>query len=150
MTTMTKLIWTTLLVALAAMPASANTADDLDKWFRDGYAALYVENAWDHADEFAQYFADEIADRSDDGLSVTNVDGFVVDLLDEWRSEGWLGTDVANLDTRLLNSATAVFDITWLDRNDDGSTELLCGWYLADKVDGKWLLSQYIAMECAD
>ncbi len=147
---MTKLIWTPLLVALVAMPASADTAEDLDTWFRDGYAALYVENAWDHADEFAQYFADEIAFRSDDGLLVLDVNGFVVDSLDEWRSEGWLGTDVANLETRLLNAATAVFDITWHDRNDDGSTELSCGWYFADKADGKWLLSQYIAMTCAD
>ena len=132
------------------MPASADTAEDLDKWFRDGYAALYVENAWDHADEFAQYFTDEIAYRSDDGLSISNIDGFVVDDLDEWRNEGWLGSDVADLDTRLLNATTAVFDIKWLDRNDDGSTELSCGWYFADKVDGKWLLSQYIVMACAD
>ncbi len=132
------------------MPASADTAEDLDKWFRGGYAALYVEKAWDHADEFAQYFADEIAYRSDDGLSLTNVNGFVVDSLGEWRSEGWLGTDVANLDARLLNATTAVFDVTWRDRNDDGSTELSCGWYLADKIDGKWLLSQYIAMPCSD
>ena len=48
------------------------------------------------------------------------------------------------------SETTAVFDITWLDRNDDGSTELSCGWYFADKVDGKWLLSQYISMECAE
>ncbi len=147
---MMKLVWTLFLVSLAAMPASADTAEDLDKWFRDGYAALYVENAWDHADEFAQYFTDEIAYRSDDGLSISNIDGFVVDDLDEWRNEGWLGSDVADLDTRLLNATTAVFDIKWLDRNDDGSTELSCGWYFADKVDGKWLLSQYIVMACAD
>lgn len=147
---MTKLIWTPLLVALVAMQASADMTEDLDKWFRGGYAALYVENAWDHADEFAQYFADEIDYRSDDGLSLTDVDGFVVDSLEEWRSEGWLGTDVANLDTRLLNATTAVFDIKWRDRNDDGSTELSCGWYFADKVGGKWLLSQYIAMSCSD
>jgi len=147
---MTKLIWTLLLVTLAAMPAAADTAEDLDKWFRGGYAALYVENAWDHADEFAQYFAEEIASRSDDGLTITNVDGFVVDLIDEWRSEGWLGTDVANLEARLLNATTAVFDVTWRDRNDDGSTELSCGWYFADKTDGKWLLSQWISMPCAD
>ena len=147
---MKKLTWTTILLALTAMPALADTAEDLDKWFRDGYAALYVENAWDHGDEFAQYFADEIAYRSEDGLAVSDVNGFVVDSLDEWRSEGWLGTDVANLETRLLNASTAVFDITWLDRNDDGSTEITCGWYFADKVDGKWLLSQYIAMACAN
>ncbi len=139
-----------LLTALIAMPASADTAEDLDKWFRDGYAALYAENAWDHADEFAQYFADEIAFRSDDGLSVTDVNGFVVDSIDGWRSDGWLGTDVAALETRLLNASTAVFDIKWHDRNDDGSTAFECGWYFADKVDGQWLLSQYVSMACTD
>jgi hypothetical protein len=147
---MTKLSWTPLLFALLALPASADTAEDLDRWFRDGYAALYVENSWDHADEFAQYFADVIADRSDDGLDVTDVNGFVVDLLEEWRSEGWLGTDVHELDTTLLNATTAVFDIHWRDRNADGSTADECGWYFADKIDGKWLLSQYIMMSCTD
>jgi hypothetical protein len=106
-----KLTWTPLLVLLAAMPASADTAEDLDQWFRDGYAALYVENAWDHADDFAQYLAEEIVVRSDDGVETTDVNGFVVDLLDGWRNEGWLGTDVADLETKLLNSTTAVFDI---------------------------------------
>lgn len=147
---MTKLLWTPLLIALAAMPTLAATAEDLDKWFRDGYAALYAENAWDHTDEFAQYFSSDIAFRSDDGLLVLDVDDFVVDSLDVWRSEGWLGTDVANLETKVLNATTAVFDITWRDRNDDGSTEFSCGWYVADKVDGNWLLSQYIETACAD
>ena len=142
--------WMLLLFALAAAPASAETAEDLDKWFRDGYAALYTENAWDRAGEFAQYFADVIEYRSDDGLARTDVTGFVVDSLEEWRSEGWLGTDVAELDTTLLNATTAVFDVRWRDRNDDGSTEDSCGWYVADKTAGKWLLSQYIAMACAD
>jgi len=147
---MMKLIWTPILIALLAMPVFAETSEDLDKWFRDGYAALYVESAWDHADEFAQYFADEIVVRSDDGLSATDVNGFVIDSLDGWRSEGWLGTDVANLETSMLNATTAVFDVKWLDRNDDGSTEISCGWYVADMVEGKWLLSQYISMACLD
>ena len=147
---MTKLTIAPLFIALIALPASADTAEDLDKWFRDGYAALYVENAWDRADEFAQYFADEIAYRSDDGLAISNVDGFVVDSLDVWRSEGWVGTDVEELDTKLLNATTAVFDVRWQDRNSDGSNGSECGWYVADKADGKWLLSQYIAMPCAE
>ena len=143
-------IWTLLLLTMAALPASAETAGDLDKWFRDGYAALYVENAWDRAGEFPQYFADEIAVRSDDGAAVTDVNGFVIDSLDGWRSEGWLGTDVAALDAKLLNATTAVFNVRWRDRNDDGSTEDSCGWYFADKVGDAWLLSQYISMACAD
>ena len=147
---MNKHSWITLLSILVAMPASADTAEDLDQWFRDGYAALYYENSWDRADEFAQYFADEIVYRSDDGISISDVNGFVIDSLDGWREEGWVGTDVVSLDTKLLNATTAVFDIHWRDRNDDGSTEDTCGWYVADKIDGKWLLSQYIATPCAD
>ena len=147
---MTKLSWAPLLLALLALPASADTAEDLDRWFRDGYAALYVENSWEHADEFAQYFADVIWYRSDDGLVEADVNSFVVDSFEVWRSEGWLGSDVAELDTKLLNTTTAVFDIKWRDRNDDGSTEHECGWYVADKIAGKWLLSQYIAMSCTD
>jgi len=147
---MTKLSWAPLLFTLLVLPASAETAEDLDKWFRDGYAALYVEDSWEHADEFAQYIADVITTRSDNGLTESDVNGFVVESLEEWRSEGWLGTDVAELDTKLLNATTAVFDIKWLDRNADGSTEYECGWYVADKIAGKWLLSQYIAMSCTD
>ncbi len=147
---MKNLAWTALLIALTAVPASADTAEDLDKWFRDGYAALYAENAWDRADEFAQYLTEIITYRSDEGQYKLDVNEFVVDSLEVWRSEGWLGTDVARLDTRLLNATTAVFDIKWKDRNDDGSTEYECGWYFADKIDGQWLLSQYIVMDCAD
>lgn len=147
---MNKLIGALLLFVLAAMPASADMAEDLDKWFRDGYAALYVEDAWDRADEFAQYFSDEIAVRSDDGLRVADVNDFVVNSLEVWRSEGWLGTDVAALSTRLLNESTVLFDVKWRDRNNDGSTEESCGWYVADKVGSKWLLSQYVSMACAD
>ena len=139
-----------LLSVLAAMPAMADTSEDLDKWFRDGYAALYVENAWDRGDEFAQYFAKVITVRSSNGVNQSDVNGFVVDNLDVWRSEGWLGTDVAALNTKLLNAATAVFDVRWRDRNDDGSTEDSCGWYFADKVGDAWLLSQYIPMSCPD
>jgi len=147
---MTKLSFAPLLIALLALPASADTAEDLDKWFRDGYADLYVENSWERADEFAQYFAEVITYRSDDGLVESDVNDFVLESLDVWRSEGWLGTDVQELDTKLLNATTAVFDIKWHDRNADGSTENECGWYVADKIDGKWLLSQYIAMSCTD
>ena len=78
---MKKLSWASLLIALVALPASADTAEDLEKWFRDGYAALYVEDSWEHA---------------------------------------------------------------------DGSTANECGWYVADKIDGKWLLSQYITMSCTE
>jgi len=147
---MKKLIWAWLLIALFALPASADTAEGLDKWFRDGYAALYVENSWEHADKFAQYFAEIITVRSDNGMAEADVNSFVVDSLEEWRSEGWLGTDVAELDTKLLNAKTAVFDVKWRDRNGDGSTSYECGWYVADKLNGKWLLSQYIAMTCTD
>ena len=79
---MTKLSWAPLLIALVALPASADTAEDLDSWFRDGYANLYVENSWEHADEFAQYIADVITLRSDDGLVELDVNSFVVDSLD--------------------------------------------------------------------
>ena len=146
---MTRLVWATLFIALIAPTASADTAEELDKWFRVGYAALYEKDSWDHKDEFAQYFADEIVVQSSNGRTVEDINSFAVDLLDGWRDEGWVGTDVAGLKTKLLNETTAVFDVKWLDRNDDGSTEVSCGWYFADNVDGTWLLSQYIAMECA-
>ena len=147
---MKNLSWAPLLIALFALPASADTAEDLDKWFRDGYAALYVEDSWDHAEEFAQYFADVITVRSNNGVRESDANRFVINSLEGWRAEGWLGTDVEALDTKLLNASTVVFDVEWHDRNDDGSTENTCGWYFADKIDGEWLLSQYISMSCAD
>ncbi|MGI9221417.1 MAG: hypothetical protein ACR2QS_10345 [Woeseiaceae bacterium] len=147
---MKKLSLLPLLVTLFTFPASADTAEELDKWFRDGYAALYLENAWDKADEFAQYFTNDIAYRSDDGLEINDVNSFVIDSLDTWRSDGWEGTDVASLKTKLLNASTALFKIKWHDRNKDGSSTYECGWYFADKIDGEWLLSQYIVMECAE
>lgn len=147
---MKNLSWAPLFIALFALPASADTAEDLDKWFRDGYAAVYEKDSWDHGEEFRQYFADVIVVRSNNGVSESNANSFVIDSLEGWRADGWLGTDVAALETKLLNASTVVFDVEWQDRNDDGTTENSCGWYLADKIDGKWLLSQYIPMACAD
>ncbi len=147
---MTKTFGTLLLVFLMAGPVAAETPEDLDKWFREAYAALYVENAWDKAEEFRQVLADEIAYRSDEGLLVTDADGFLIDQLDVWREEGWVGTDVANLKTKRLNDTTAMFAVKWHDRNDDGSEEYSCGWYFADKADDKWLLSQYIETTCKE
>ena len=147
---MKKPIWALLLTICFALPVSADTVEELDQWFRDGYAALYTENAWDHADQFAQYFADVITYRSDNGRVQSDANGFVVESLDDWRAEGWVGTDVAALDTRLLNATTVVFNVKWRDRNADGSTEFECGYYLADKTDGDWLLSEYISMACTD
>ena len=147
---MTRLILLPLLLLLDAVPAAADMAEDLDKWFRDGYAALYAKDAWDKADQFAQYFATEIQDRGDDGFDVTDVDDFVINSLDGWHDEGWLGTDVVSLETELLNATTVVFDVRWRDRYEGGSTIDSCGWYLADKTYGKWLLSQWIATTCAE
>ena len=95
-----------LLLIASTAPAIADTADELDKWFRDGYAALYVKNAWDRGDEFAQYFAEEIVYQSAEGRLVADVNDFVVSSLEVWRDEGWVGTDVENLETRLLNATT--------------------------------------------
>ena len=123
MAVMNRLLILAVGITVFSQPAIADSAEELNQWFRDGYAALYVENAWEKADEFAQYLADEIAYRSDEGLVVVDVNGFVVDSLDEWRNEGWLGTDVAGLKTVMLNATTAVFDITWVDRYAGGSRE---------------------------
>ena len=145
-----KIVYGLLLSVFAAAPALADNAEAMDKWFRDGYAALYVEESWNRADEFAQYFADSIEYRSDEGIVKADVNGFVIDSLEVWRDEGWLGTDVESLDTKMLNSTTVVFDVVWKDRNNDGSTSFECGWYVADKIDGVWLLSQYIATTCTE
>lgn len=145
---MTKLICALLLTVPFASAASADSASDLDAWFRDGYAALYKEKAWEHADEFRQYFADVIAYRTDDGLVTSDVNGFLLDSLEAWRNEGWVGSDVESLETKVLNATTAMFDIKWKDRSTDGSVEFECGWYFADKIDGEWLLSQYIVTPC--
>ena len=147
---MARLLCTALILIMTALPAAADTAAELDKWFRDGYAALYVENSWDRADEFAQYFADEIVYQSAEGRSVADVNEFVVNSLEVWRNEGWVGTDVERLDTKMLNATTVLFNVKWRDRNDDGSTGNECGWYFADRTDGQWLLSQYIQVECVD
>lgn len=147
---MARQVYSVLLLLLAVLPAVADNAEDLDNWFRDGYAAVYTENSWDHADEFAQYFTDVIHFRSDEGVVAVDINEFLLDSLEVWRDEGWLGSDVDRLDTRMLTATTVLFDIKWRDRNADGSTGSECGWYIADKIDGEWLLSQYIQMECAD
>ena len=70
--------------------------------------------------------------------------------IEEWRSDGWLGSDIAGYQSDLLNATTAVFKVKWRDRYADGNEEFECGWYMADLKSNGWVISQYADIDCAE
>ena len=53
-----------LFTSVTTTPLQADTVEELEQWFCDGYAVLFLDNALDHADKFARYFDEVITFRS--------------------------------------------------------------------------------------
>jgi hypothetical protein len=136
-----------LLVALSAQ-AEALPVDD---WYQNHYAPLWKENPWDKVEEAAAYYADTIYLHPSDS-TITAVDSrqWLAENLEGWRSDGWLGSAVAEYQRDQLNASTAMFKVKWRDWYAGGEEEFSCGWYLADIEGDDWVFTQYAEIDCAE
>ena len=143
-------------IALAASillaPIAAVADDhipDPEAWYRTSYAPLWNGTPEDDVDAILQHYASEIVTHESDGaISSTEQVAWLAEPMGEWVAEGWLRAEMTALQTQVINTSTAAFIATWKDYYQDGSTEVSCGWYLADFVDGQWLITSYADTSC--
>lgn len=128
--------------------AQSNEADD---WYRDQYAPLWKENPWEKFEVVAGYYDETITlHPGDDVPSEIASRPWLEELIENWRLDGWLGSDVARLQYDLLNPSTAAFKVKWRDWYKDGREEHSCAWYLADLKVDSWLFTQYGEIDCEE
>ena len=120
-----------------------------DEWYRTEYAPLYSDKPWDKADEIAAHFAEAGHSHDGDG-SEYNAHEWIKKAIEEWKIEGWIRSELADLEYDLLNPTTAAFKAKWRDYYTGGNIGYECGWYLADFADGKWLITEYASISCGD
>ena|SRR6056297_3229313 len=138
-----------LFFILAGACAGAAETEDPEDWYRTSYASLWNDTPADDVEEILEHYAEEIATHEVDGVvSTDDRRTWLVEPMREWVAQGWLRAELTALDTRRINATTASFIATWLDHYSDGSTEVSCGWYLADHMEGDWLFTAYADTDC--
>jgi len=136
-------------MAVASFAQEQTEIPAADEWYRTEYAPLYSDKPWDKADDIAAHFAETGHNHDEDG-SEYNARDRIKNSLEEWKIEGWIRSELAELEYDLLNPTTAAFKAKWRDYYTGGNIGYECGWYLADYVDGKWLITEYATISCGD
>ncbi len=136
--------------ALHTAQAAAESVPDPEQWYLNSYAPLWNGTPAADIDKILDHYADEIVTHESDGaISRDDQDAWLAEPMAEWVEEGWLRAELTELDTHYINETTAAFVGTWTDYYDDGSTEVSCGWYLADFLDGEWIITEYADTDCS-
>ncbi len=139
-----------LFLSATAVGASAEIPDP-DAWYRSSYAPLWnAEKPAEEIDAILAHYAQKIVTHSNDGeISRDGQRAWLAEPMAEWVAEGWLRAELTDLETRSINDSTASFVAKWTDHYADGSTEVSCGWYLADYLDGGWIITEYADTPCS-
>jgi hypothetical protein len=133
-------------IALAEDEGSMPAADD---WYTSEYAPLYHDKPWEKATEIAGHFAENVHVHGE-GAGMYSSLQWMSEALEEWKIDGWVRSELADLDFELLNETTASFKARWRDYYTGGNIGYECGWYLADRIDRKWLITEYATIACAE
>ncbi|MDJ0814243.1 MAG: hypothetical protein QNJ23_10980 [Woeseiaceae bacterium] len=137
-----------LLVAGFAMAEDETAVPSANDWYKSEYATLYGDKPWDKVDELVSHFSESVHDH-DDGQQY-NTHEWLSGGIEEWKIDGWIRSELANLDVDQLNPSTATFKAKWRDYYSGGNISYECGWYLADMVEGKWLITEYATIACGE
>jgi hypothetical protein len=149
---MKTLVFSIALVSFSAGLATAETSTlSADDWYENHYAILYKENPWDNAEQLGSMFDENLHHHQSDGaVVVAHGAEWIAALIADWQADGWLGSELADVEYDPLNATTAVFKAKWRDRYADGSVALECSWYLADLKNDSWFITQYADIDCAE
>lgn len=118
-----------------------------DEWYKTQYAVLYDDKPWDKVDEIASFYAENMHVHGEDGGSFNSRE-WIAEELEGWKIEGWIRSELADLESELLNPNTATFKTKWRDYYTGGNIDYECSWYLSDFKNGKWLISEYAIIDC--
>ena len=137
-------------LAMCAAPAQAQEEPAMpsaEDWYKADYAALYGDKPWEKLDELLSHFATTIHDH--DYKEQYDAREWLSSGVEEWKVDGWIRSDLSALDVDLLNPTTASFKAKWRDYYTGGNISHECSWYLADVIDGKWLITEYATIDCS-
>ncbi len=125
------------------------TIPQADDWYKTEYAPLYADKPWDKAAEVTQYFDETIQIHDETTVSV-NALQWITDAMQEWKIEGWIRSEIADIEVDELNATTVAFKTKWRDYYSGGNIAYSCGWYLADYGDGSWKFTDYGPITCSE
>lgn len=138
-------------IAASMLATAVAAAPDPEAWYRDGYAPLWADKPATQVDKMLGYYAETVETHTAEGeISRDNKVAWLKEPMKEWLAEGWLKAELTGLKTDRVNDSTAVFKASWLDSYEGGATEVSCGWYLADYMDGRWQFTVYADIDCAE
>ena len=144
-----KRAWLTLALAVVAF-ATAHAGQSAEDWFRNDYAAQWGHKPWDNVDAIIASYTDTYTYHESDGSDRVNNPGRDMgNNIDTWRSEGWLGSDLATLTIDELNAGTVAFKAKWRNFYTDGSEDFECGWYMVRRAADSWHITAYADIDCA-
>lgn len=145
-----------VICALLSLNITASAEDEsvvpsADEWYKSEYAPLYLDKPWDRLDELMEHFAETMhIHGGDSGDEVVNGREWLGGALQEWKIEGWLRSEIGEIDSDQLTPHAVTFKVKWRDYYSGGNVGYECGWYLADFDDSKWRISEYATISCAD
>lgn len=143
------LIVSAFFVASVGQAADAPTPDP-ETWYLETYGSMWAEEPWTKGDQTSRFYAAQIQDHEPAGEIVTYesipwMDG----LLEMWKNDGWLRSEIAELRVTRINASTTSFMARWDDFYKAREDEFSCGWYLADLIEGQWKFTHYATIDCA-
>ena len=138
-----------LLATSLPVTSQADDMDSADSWFQNSYGPLWADAPFDNVDAILDHYSAEIVTHSSDGaIHRTPRREWLMVPMDSWQAEGWLRAELTDAQTTNVNATTASIMTTWKDYYREGLTEVSCGWYLVDKIDGQWQITTYADTPC--
>jgi hypothetical protein len=129
--------------------AKAPVVIDPEKWYAESYGPLWHDNSWDKEEEILSHYHSEIWDHSADGEpKLMQADKWIREAMEEWRAEGWTGSEVPDIRINRINDSTASFTTRWVDHYYNRADDYSCAWYLADLIDGDWKFTHFAPIDC--
>ena len=140
------------LSLLVALSIRADTmAQDADYWYQNHYAPLWKETPWEKVEKVLAFYDEAIfLHPPESPATAVSSRTWLTNSLEEWKSDGWIGSVIAEYRSDQLNPSTAVFKVKWRDWYNDGREEFSCGWYMADLIGDGWIFTQYAEIDCAE
>ncbi|WP_040481583.1 hypothetical protein [Luminiphilus syltensis] len=128
----------------------AQELPDAERWFINDYAPLWSGDMPANLEKLKQIYADEIVSHHADGaVTRDSQQSWLVEPMQGWLAEGWLGSTLISVNVQPINATTVAFSAEWRDDYEGGGTERACGWYLADAMNGGWMITEYADRPCS-
>ena len=142
------------LLCIALLATAVQAQDDAeippaDEWYKSEYAPLYGDKPWDHAEELAQYFTAKVRVHNGTSESVDALP-WMTDALQEWKIQGWVRSEIADIEFDQINATTAAFKTKWRDYYNGGNVGYECTWYLAVYDGSNWKISDVAGITCTE